>query len=66
MTRRSRMSLIMGVIVIEQLESFALELEKLLYLTLFTLLHIQLLTNLHQTWSNYTLPQDLGIVSLWV
>ena len=39
------MSLIMGLIALEQLELFALELEKLLYLTLFTLEHLQLFTN---------------------
>ena len=33
------MSLIMGVNGLEQLEFFALELEKLLYLTLFTLIN---------------------------
>ena len=36
-TIRSWMSLIMGLIGLEQLELFALELEKLLHLTLFTL-----------------------------
>ena len=34
---RSWMSLIMGLIGLEQLELFALELEKLVHLTLFTL-----------------------------
>ena len=37
MTIRSRKSLIIGVIRLEKLELFTLELEKLLYLTLFTL-----------------------------
>ena len=36
-TIRSWMSLIMGLIGLERLELFALELEKLLHLTLFTL-----------------------------
>ena len=47
------MNLIMGVIGLEQLELFALELEKLLHLTV-TLKYLQLLTNGYLTWSNYT------------
>ena len=42
---RSRMSSIMDLIGPECLELFALDLEKLLYLALFTLWHLQLLTN---------------------
>ena len=41
---KSHMSMIMGVIGPEQLELFALEFEKLLYFTLFTLLHLQIST----------------------
>ena len=51
MTIRSRMSLIMDLIRPELLELSALELENFLYLTLFTLQHLQILTNQHQTWS---------------
>ena len=42
---RSRVSSIMGVIGLQQLELFALEIEKLLYFTLFTLLHLQISTS---------------------
>ena len=45
MTIRSKMSSIMGVIGPEQLELFALEFEKFLYFTLFTLQHLQISTN---------------------
>ena len=47
------MSLIMDVIWLERLELFALELEKLLQMTLFTLKHLQLLTCLHSSIYNY-------------
>ena len=46
---RSRMSLIMGQIEPEYLELFALEFGKIA-MTLFTLYHLQILTNQHQTW----------------
>ena len=42
MTIRSRMSSIIDVIGLERLELFALELEKLQYLTMFTLWQLQL------------------------
>ena len=48
---RSRMSLIMCQSEQEHPELFALELEKLLKMTLFTLFHLQILTSEHQTWS---------------
>ena len=48
---RSGMSLTMGQIERENPELLALELEKLLNMTLFTLYHLQILTNQHQTWS---------------
>ena len=51
MTIRSRMSLIMELIGPELSELSALELENLPYVTLFTLYHLQILTNQHQTWS---------------
>ena len=54
MTVRSGMSSTMGVIRPVQLELYALELEKWLHFTLFTLYHLQLLINRHQTWSEYT------------
>ena len=37
-------------------ELTALELENLPYLTLFTLLHLQILTNQYQTWPQYICP----------
>ena len=46
---RSGISFIIGLIGIELSESSALELENLPYLTLFTLLHLQILTNQYQT-----------------
>ena len=52
MTIRSRMSLIMDLIRLELSELSTLELENFLYLTLFTLQHLQILTNRYQTWSN--------------
>ena len=51
MTIRSQMSLIMDLIGPELSELSTLELENFLYLTLFTLQHLQILTNQHQTWS---------------
>ena len=51
MTIRIRMSLIMDLIRPELYELSALEIENLPYLTLFTLYHLQILTNQHQTWS---------------
>ena len=53
MTIRSRMSLIMDVIRPELSELTALELENLPYLTLFTLSHLQVLTNQYQTRPQY-------------
>ena len=49
MTIRSRMSLIMDLIGRELTELSALELQNLPYLTLFTLEHLQILTNQYQT-----------------
>ena len=37
-------------------EFYALELENLPYLTLLTLLHLQILTNQYQTWAQYICP----------
>ena len=54
MTIKSSMNLIMGLNGLVRLELFALELEKLQHLNLFTLEHLKLLTNGHQTSSNYT------------
>ena len=51
MTLRSRMTLIMDVIRPELSELSALEFENFPYLSLFTLWHLQILTNQHQTWS---------------
>ena len=56
MTIRSQMSLIMEVIGPELSKLSALELENLPYLTLFTLKHLQLLTNQYQTWSQCICP----------
>ena len=56
MTIRSRMSLIMGLIGPELSELSALEFENLPYLTLFTLYHLQVLTNQYQTWPQYICP----------
>ena len=38
----------------------ALELENLPYLTLFTLLHLQILIKQYQTWQQYICPLGLG------
>ena len=51
MTIRSRMRSIMDVIRPELSELSNLELENFPYLTLFTLQHLQMLTNQHQTWT---------------
>ena len=56
MTTRARMSLIMDVSGPELFELFALELENLPYLSLFTLYHRQILTDQYQTWSQYICP----------
>ena len=53
MTIRLRMSFIMDLIGPELYELSALEFENLPYLTLFTLCHLQILTNQYQTWSHY-------------
>ena len=53
MTIRSWMSTIMDLIGPELLELPALELEILPCLTLFTLWHLQILTNQYQTWPQY-------------
>ena len=47
------MSSIMEVIRPELSELSTLELENLPYLTLFTLCHLQILTNQYQTWPQY-------------
>ena len=47
---KSRMSLIMGQIELEHPEFFALE-SGIIAKSLFTLQHLQILTNQHQTWS---------------
>ena len=56
MNTRSQMSLVMDVIRQELSELSALELENLPYLTLFTLQHLQILTNQYQTWLQYICP----------
>ena len=53
MTIRLQMSLIMDLIRLELYELYALEFENLPYLTLFTLYHLQILTNQYQTWPKY-------------
>ena len=53
MTIRFRMTLIMDLIGPELYELSALEFENLQYLTLFTLYHLQILTNQCQTWPQY-------------
>ena len=50
------MSLIMDLIGPELYELSALEFENLPYLTLFTLYHLQILTNQYQTWPQYIWP----------
>ena len=54
MTIRLRMSLIMDLIGPELYELSALEFENLPYLTLFTLYHLEILTNQYQIWPQYT------------
>ena len=56
MTIRSHMSSIMDVIRTELSELSTLELENFPYLTLFTLYHLQILTNHYQTWPQYICP----------
>ena len=53
---RSQMSLIMDLIEVDLSELSALEFENLPYLTLFTLWHLQILTNQYQTWPQYICP----------
>ena len=53
MTIKLRMSLIMDPIGPELYELTALEFENLPYLTMFTLYHLQILTNQYQTWPQY-------------
>ena len=65
MTIRSQMSSIMDLIGLEQSELSALELENLPYLTLFTLYHLQILTNQYQTWPQYIYAHKVW-VQLWV
>ena len=50
---RLHMSLIMDLIGPELFELSALEFEHWPYLPLFTLLHLQILTNQYQTWPQY-------------
>ena len=59
MTTRSQMSSIMDLIRPALSELSALELENLPYLTLFTLWHLQMLTNQYQTWPQYICPSGL-------
>ena len=56
LTIRSRMISIMDQIGPELFELSALEFENLPYLTLFTLQHLQILTNQYQTWPQYIYP----------
>ena len=56
MTTRAWMSSIMELIGPELSELSALELENLPYLNLFTLKHLQILTNHYQTWPQYICP----------
>ena len=55
-TIRSQMSSIMDLTGPELSELPALGLENLPYLTLFTLQHLQILTNPYQTWPQYIRP----------
>ena len=55
-TIRSQMRLIIDLIGPELSELSALEFENFPYLTMFTLHHLQILTNQHQTWSQYICP----------
>ena len=56
MTTRARMSSIMEPIGPELSKLSALEFENLPYLTMFTLYHLQILTNQYQTWPQYICP----------
>ena len=56
MSTRAQMTSIMDLIGPELSELSALEFENLPYLTLFTLYHLQILTNQYQTWSQYICP----------
>ena len=53
LTIRSQISSITDLIRLEGPELSALDLESLPYLTLFTLKHLQILTNQYQTWPQY-------------
>ena len=53
MTIRLRMSLIMDLIGPELYELSALEFENLPFLILFTIYHLQILTNQYHTWPQY-------------
>ena len=55
-TIRSWTSSITDLIGPELFELSALEFENLPYLTLFTLYHLQILTNQYQTWPQYIYP----------
>ena len=55
-TIRSGISSIKDLIGPELSELSTLELENLPYLTLFTLWHLQILTNQYQTWPQYICP----------
>ena len=55
-TIRLQMSAIMDLIGQELSELSALEFENFQYLTLFTLKHLQILTNQYQTWPQYICP----------
>ena len=57
---RSRMSSIMELIRPELSKLSALELENLPYLTLFTLLHLQILTNQYQIGHKVSIEFDYG------
>ena len=56
MTIKAGMSSIMELIRPELSKLSALEYENLPYLTLFTLWHLQILTNQYQTWPQYIWP----------
>ena len=64
-TIRLQMNLIMDLIRPELYELPALEFENFPYLTLFTLQHLQILTNQYQTWPQYICPLSLGCVRFW-
>ena len=55
-TIRSQMNLIMDLFGPKLFELSTLEFGNLPYLTLFTLLHLQILTNKYQTWPQYMYP----------